>query len=177
MKRRWILFAPLGVVALLAGLFGYALTTGVDPKAMPSALEGREMPDFRLSSVQDPQQILTRDSLTGEPFMLNIWATWCPSCKWEHPYLNSLAEEGVRIIGVNYKDDRALAQEWLTDYANPYEIDVYDPNGDLGFELGVTGAPEMFFIDSSGVIRHRYQGPIDSALWEDRLKAIYESLD
>lgn len=100
-----------------------------------------------------------------------------PSCKFEHPYLNSLASEGVRIIGVNYKDDRELAVTWLRDYANPYDIDVFDPNGDLGFELGVTGAPETFFVDSSGIIRHRFQGPIDSALWENKLKAVYDAME
>lgn len=177
MTRKWLLFLPLALVVVLAGLFGYALLSGVDPSEMPSALEGEPMPEFRLSTVQDSQQLLSAEDLTGEPFMLNFWATWCPSCKWEHPYLNSLANEGVRIIGVNYKDDRQLALDWLADYANPYEIDVYDPSGDLGFELGVTGAPETFFIDSQGVIRHRYQGPIDSALWDDKLKAVYESLE
>lgn len=177
MNRKWVFFLPLSLVVLLASLFAYALLTGVDPSEMPSALEGEEMPDFQLSSVQDSRQVLTMDDLTGAPFMLNFWATWCPSCKWEHPYLNSLSQEGVRIIGVNYKDERDLALAWLNDYANPYELDLFDPNGDLGFELGVTGAPETFFVDSNGVIQYRYQGPIDSALWNDELKAVYESLD
>ena len=177
MNRRWILFLPLGLIVVLAALFSYALLSGVDPSEMPSALEGEEMPGFRLSTVQDSLDMKTADDLVGEPFLLNIWATWCPSCKWEHPYLNSLSQEGVRIIGVNYKDERDLAQAWLRDYANPYEVDLYDPNGDLGFELGVTGAPETFFIDSQGVIQYRYQGPIDSALWQDELKAVYENLE
>lgn len=177
MSRKWVLFLPLSLVLLLAGLFAYALLSGVDPSEMPSALEGEEMPAFRLSTVQDSRDMREVEDLLGAPFLLNIWGTWCPACKWEHPYLNSLAQEGVRIIGVNYKDERDLAQVWLKDYANPYEIDLFDPNGDLGFELGVTGAPETFFIDSEGVIRYRYQGPIDSALWQDELKAVYDSLN
>lgn len=176
MTRRWVLFLPLTLIVLLAGLFGYALLAGVDPRHMPSALQGEPMPEFQLSTVQDNHHLMTVDNLLGEPFMLNIWATWCVSCKWEHPYLNSLSQEGVRIIGVNYKDERDLAQSWLANYANPYELDLYDPNGDLGFELGVTGAPETFFIDSKGVIQYRYQGPIDSAMWQDELKAVYDNL-
>lgn len=176
--KRWILFVPLMVVAVITGLFAYALLNEVDPRVIPSALEGRTMPAFQLTAVEDRQQFLTEQDLLGEPYIINFWATWCPSCRWEHPYLNSLAnEEGVRIIGVNYKDERDLAITWLQDYANPYALDIFDPNGDLGFEMGVTGAPETFFVDSKGVIQHRFQGPIDAALWNNRLKAVYDALD
>ena len=177
MSKRLVFFMPLVAIAAMMALFAFALLTGVNPQEMDSALEGREMPAFRLTDVNDSQRTLTEESLEGEPYLMNFWATWCPSCKFEHPYLNSLASEGVRIIGVNYKDDRELAVTWLRDYANPYDIDVFDPNGDLGFELGVTGAPETFFVDSSGIIRHRFQGPIDSALWENKLKAVYDAME
>lgn len=177
MSKRLVFFLPLVAIAVMMALFAFALLTGVNPQEMDSALEGRAMPEFRLSDVNDSQRTLTEEDLAGEPYLLNFWATWCPSCKFEHPYLNSLASEGVRIIGVNYKDDRDLAVDWLRDYANPYEVDVFDPNGDLGFELGVTGAPETFFVDSSGTIQHRFQGPIDSALWENKLKAVYDAME
>ncbi len=177
MSKRLVFFLPLIAIAVMMALFAFALLTGVNPQEMDSALEGRTMPEFRLSDVNDSQRILTEEDLAGEPYLLNFWATWCPSCKFEHPYLNSLASEGVRIIGVNYKDERDLAVTWLRDYANPYEVDVFDPNGDLGFELGVTGAPETFFVDSSGTIQHRFQGPIDSALWENKLKAVYDAME
>lgn len=177
MNKRWFLFIPLIVVMAMSALFAYALLTGVDPKELPSALKGREMPEFELSTVEDSSATLTAADLKGEPYLLNFWATWCPSCKYEHPYLNALSNEGVRIIGVDYKDDRDLALQWLKDYANPYQIGLFDPNGDLGFELGVTGAPETFFVDSKGIIRHRFQGPIDAAKWENELKAIYDAMD
>lgn len=177
MNKRWILFIPAVAVFGLLGLFGYVFWSGVDTREVPSALEGRTMPSFQLSEVGDADSVLTEDRLAGEPYLMNFWATWCPSCKFEHPYLNALASEGVRIIGVNYKDERDLANEWLAEYANPYDIDIFDPNGDLGFELGVTGAPETFFVDSSGVIQHRYQGPIDSAVWNNELKAIYDAME
>lgn len=177
MSKRLVLFLPLMAIAAMMSLFAFVLLTGVNPQEMDSALEGREMPAFRLSDVNDRERMLTEADLHGDPYLMNFWATWCPSCKFEHPYLNSLASEGVRIIGINYKDDRELAVEWLRDYANPYALDVFDPNGDLGFELGVTGAPETFFVDSSGIIRHRFQGPIDSALWENKLKAVYDAMD
>ena len=177
MSIRWVLFLPAIAVFGLLGLFGYVFWKDIDVRDVPSAREGKPMPEFRLTAVDDAQTVLTRGSLDGEPYLMNFWATWCPSCKFEHPYLNSLASEGVRIIGVNYKDERDLALTWLADYANPYEIDIYDPNGDLGFELGVTGAPETFFVDSSGVIQHRYQGPIDAAVWDNKLKAIYDAME
>lgn len=176
MKKKLIFAIPLVVVAAMFGVFGYALVSGVDPKSVPSALTGEQLPDFKLSALQDEKAFLSRDDITGEPMLINIWATWCGSCKYEHPVLNSLAASGVRIIGINYKDDRALALKWLDEYADPYEVDVYDPNGDLGFDLGVTGAPETFFVDSEGNVQYRFQGPITDQLWQDKLKAIYDEM-
>jgi cytochrome c biogenesis protein CcmG/thiol:disulfide interchange protein DsbE len=163
------------VFALFA-VFGYALLSGVDPRAVPSALTGQSLPEFKLTKLEDGKQFLTKDEIVGEPMLVNIWATWCGSCKYEHPVLNSLAANGVKIIGINYKDDRTLALEWLVDYADPYLINIYDPSGDLGFDLGVTGAPETFFVDSNGMVQHRYQGPITNEIWEQKLKVIFDEM-
>lgn len=176
MKVKAVFLAPLIVVALLFSVFGYALLSGLDPKNVPSALTGEVLPDFKLTTLESTKDFLSREDLIGQPMLVNIWATWCGSCKYEHPVLNSLAANGVMIVGINYKDDRTLALKWLKDYADPYEVNVYDPNGDLGFDLGVTGAPETFFIDSSGQVHFRYQGPITNAVWEEKLKAIYDEM-
>ncbi len=176
MKIKPILILPLFVVTVLFAVFGYALVTGVDPKAVPSALTGKSLPDFKLSDLVDNKQFLTRSDIIGEPMLVNIWATWCTSCKYEHPVLNSLAASGVKIIGINYKDDRDLAMNWLRDYADPYDVNIFDPNGELGFDLGVTGAPETFFVDSNGRVQHRYQGPITDKIWENQLKAIFDEM-
>lgn len=176
MNKRTMFLLPAVVVFALFSLFGYALVSGVDPKNVPSALTGEELPNFKLTALEDGKQYLTRADITGEPMLVNIWATWCGACKYEHPVLNSLAASGVKIIGINYKDDRELALKWLDDYADPYVVDVFDPNGDLGFDLGVTGAPETFFVDSKGRVHHRYQGPITDELWENKLKAIFDEM-
>jgi cytochrome c biogenesis protein CcmG/thiol:disulfide interchange protein DsbE len=175
MKKPLVLVPLLGVFAMFS-VFGYALLSGVDPKAVPSALTGQSLPEFKLTALEDGKQFLTKADIVGEPMLVNIWATWCGSCKYEHPVLNSLAANGVKIIGINYKDDRSLALDWLVDYADPYLINVYDPSGDLGFDLGVTGAPETFFVDSNGKVQHRYQGPITNEIWEKDLKVIFDEM-
>lgn len=176
MKVKAVLVLPLFVVFLMFSVFGYALLSGVNPANVPSALTGDEIPDFKLSELQDAKKFLGREDITGEPMLVNIWATWCGSCKYEHPVLNSLAASGVRIIGINYKDDRELALQWLDEYADPYDVDIFDPNGNLGFDLGVTGAPETFFVDSQGRVQYRFQGPITNELWDQKLKAIYDDM-
>lgn len=176
MQVKPLFLVPLVAVLLMFGVFGYALLSGVDPKEVPSALTGDALPEFKLTSLQEDDTFLSKDDIIGEPMLVNIWATWCGSCKYEHPVLNSLAASGVKIIGINYKDERDLALKWLAEYADPYAIDLYDPNGDLGFDLGVTGAPETFFVDSKGNVQYRYQGPITNAIWESRLKAIFDEM-
>jgi cytochrome c biogenesis protein CcmG/thiol:disulfide interchange protein DsbE len=176
MKNRPLFILPLAGVIILFSIFGYALLSGVDPKAVPSALTGQSLPDFKLTALEDDKKFLSRAQIIGEPMLVNIWATWCGSCKYEHPVLNSLAASGVKIIGINYKDDRQLALKWLVDYSDPYDVDIYDPSGDLGFDLGVTGAPETFFVDSNGDVQHRYQGPITNEIWQKKLKVIFDEM-
>lgn len=176
MKMKVWLVLPLVIVALLFVVFGAALVKGVDPTEVPSALTGKSLPEFKLTRLQDGEEFLKRTDIIGEPMLLNVWATWCGACKYEHPVLNRLAANGVKIIGLNYKDDRSLALQWLADYADPYAVDLFDPNGVLGFDLGVTGAPETFFVDSKGRVQHRFQGPITDKLWQTKLKAIYDGL-
>jgi cytochrome c biogenesis protein CcmG/thiol:disulfide interchange protein DsbE len=176
MKNRPLFILPLAGVIVLFSIFGYALLSGIDPKGVPSALTGQSLPDFKLTALEDDKKFLSRSQIIGEPMLVNIWATWCGACKYEHPVLNSLAASGVKIIGINYKDDRQLALQWLVDYADPYDVDIYDPNGDLGFDLGVTGAPETFFVDSNGDVQYRYQGPITNEIWQDKLKVIFDEM-
>ncbi len=88
-----------------------------------------------------------RTLIDGKPLLLNVWATWCPTCRAEHQFLNGLAQQGVRVVGMNYKDDRQKAMSWLQRLGNPYRLSLYDGNGLLGLDLGVYGAPETFLID------------------------------
>jgi len=105
--------------------------------------------------------------------LLNVWGTWCPSCRDEHADLMWLAEdEGVPIVGLNYKDQRAEAKAWLERLGDPYSTNVYDPEGSLGFDLGVYGAPETFVIGAGGTVLHRHVGVVNKQVWEETLRPL-----
>ncbi|MDD2049752.1 DsbE family thiol:disulfide interchange protein [Pseudomonas putida] len=171
--KRWIMVLPLAVFLLVAvflyrGLF-------LDPTELPSAMIGKTFPAFALKTVQDGKP-LTEADLIGKPALVNVWATWCPSCKVEHPYLNKLAEQGVVIHGVNYKDDNAAAIKWLAEFHNPYQLNISDEQGSLGLNLGVYGAPETFLVDAKGIIRYKHVGVVDATVWREQLAPLYQGL-
>ena len=111
----------------------------------------------------------------GKPALINVWATWCFSCRVEHPYLLQLAEQGVTIYGLNYKDEPLKASQWLVDLGNPYAETVVDQSGDFGLDLGVYGAPETYVIDAKGIIRHRHVGVVDEQVWLEQLQPFFEA--
>src|SRR5690606_29563688 len=172
--QRLKLFIPLIVFALLALLFWRGLS--LDPNAMPSALLNKPVPEFQLPSLEDPQAMVSRDIFQGEVSLLNVWATWCPPCYDEHPYLVKLSQEGVRIIGVNYKDKVEDSQRWLTELGNPYEVTIQDPEGRLGVDLGVSGWPETYVVDAKGLIRYKHVGVVDDKAWREQLEPLVKSL-
>lgn len=173
MSSRLKLFLPLGLFALLAGLLFRGLS--LDPQALPSALIDKPLPQFELTLLADGSAFSNADLKRG-PLLLNVWATWCIACRVEHPYLQTLADTGVPIYGVNYKDDNKAARDWLRDLGDPYQASVVDADGSLGLDLGVYGAPETYFIDAEGVIRYRHVGIIDERIWTTRLQPIFQSL-
>ncbi len=161
--RRLILFVPLAIFFVL-GIFLYQ-GLQIDPTKLPSALIDKPMPKFELTSLYDEQTLLTEADLKGKPALLNVWATWCPSCKQEHAQLNKIKEEGYVIYGINYKDERGKAKEWLRRYLDPYAANVFDEKGALGLDLGVYGAPETYVLDANGVIRYKHVGVVDEKVW------------
>lgn len=171
--KRWIMVLPLAVFLLVAVFLYRGLY--LDPAELPSAMIGKPFPAFALPNVQGDRQ-LTEADLKGKPALVNVWATWCISCKVEHPVLNKLAQQGVLIYGVNYKDINADALKWLAEFHNPYQMDIRDEQGTLGLDLGVYGAPETFFIDAKGIIRDKYVGVIDETVWREKLAPVYQGL-
>jgi cytochrome c biogenesis protein CcmG/thiol:disulfide interchange protein DsbE len=171
--RRLLLLLPLAVFLALAVLLYRGLS--LDPAELPSALIDKPLPQFSLPSVDEPQSMITQADFKG-PALVNVWATWCISCKVEHPVLTALSQRGVTIYGINYKDQREAAQKWLKEFHNPYLLDVDDAEGSLGLDLGVYGAPETFLIDGQGVIRHKFVGVIDERVWQEQLAPLYSQL-
>lgn len=178
--QRLKLFIPLAIFAVLAVLFWRGLS--IDPTAMPSALIDKPVPAFglpvlRQAAAGESEEKLTEDIFKGRVSLLNVWATWCVSCRVEHPFLIDLAEQGVAIIGVNYKDDTVAARQWLQDLGDPYEHNIVDADGYLGLDLGVFGAPETYVVDRAGVIRYKHVGVVDARVWQDTLLPIVTHLN
>ena len=167
MSSRLKLFAPF-IVFIVVGVF---LARGLsnDPSYLPSALIGKPMPAFSLPSLQESSQTLTKAIYEGKPYLVNIWGTWCRTCYYEHPYLVELAEQGVLILGVNWRDDHNEALKWLDRLENPYSHIVEDKHGRLVLDLGVTAAPETFVVDREGIIRYRHTGQLTPDVWKSHI--------
>lgn len=162
--RRVFLFIPF-IICVVLGVF-FVKGLSLDPTELPSAKLGKAFPPFELQDLIEPQEVRNQLQLKGEVRLVNVWATWCPTCKQEHSFLNKLARtEGVNIIGINYKDERSKAVQWLKRYGDPYQFNIYDDKGSLGLDLGVYGAPETYIVDSEGVIQYRHVGAVDSKVW------------
>jgi len=157
LKLKFIL--PLIAFALLVALLFVGLSN--DPRRVPSPLVGKPAPAFELPRLQDPNVTFSPEMLKGEVWLLNIWASWCSGCQVEHPVLNELAKQNlVSIVGFDYKDTNAQAKAWLAKLGNPYRLVVTDQKGLVGFDYGVYGVPETFFIDKKGIIRYKHIGPV-----------------
>ena len=158
MKRRLLLLLPLLGFLVLGGFLYQGLS--MNPFDRDSALMAREFPAFELTTLEDPERTVDASLLEGEVTLVNVWGEWCPTCKQEMPQLLDLADRGVRLVGVDYKDTREKGREFLAEFGNPFEVNVFDPEGTLGFDLGVYGAPETFLVDADGVIRYHHTGYI-----------------
>ena len=158
----------LVAVFLFKGLFS-------DPTRLDSALVGREVPQFELPDLYQPDVIHDNRIIGQRPLLINVWATWCPTCYAEHTFLNQLlAEEQVYIIGLNYKDDsRGAAVRWLQNLGDPYAINLFDATGLLALDLGVYGAPETYVVDKHGVILYRHVGDLNERVWRREVGPIY----
>lgn len=176
MFKRVMLFAPLALFVVLAGFFFYALEVRKERPndTLVSVLIDQPFPAFDLASLGGGELNL-QDLVTGEVTLVNVWASWCPSCRFEHPYLAGLSESGVRIVGLNYKDTAENAKNWLAQYGDFYEFHIADPAGRLGLDLGVYGAPETYLIDAQGVIRYKRVGVVDERIWQ-KIKPLYDQL-
>lgn len=173
MKTKYLF--PLIAFFALAGLLGVGLT--LNPKELPSALINKPAPDFTLNLLNENNGTFSPSHYKGKRWILNVWASWCPSCKYEHPIFNEIASKtNIPLVGLNYKDQPQDASRWLAARGNPYDKIPSDINGDVGIEWGVYGAPETFVIDESGNILFRHAGPIDPAILEKQIAPFFPEL-
>jgi cytochrome c biogenesis protein CcmG/thiol:disulfide interchange protein DsbE len=167
-----MVWLPLAVFAVLVGFFFKGLT--LDPNEQPSALIGQPVPEFQLTDLNTGQP-LSREQLPQQPFLLNVWASWCITCQVEHPYLTQLSQR-MPVVGLNYKDTETAARNWLQKLGDPYAVQIFDPTGRLGLDLGVAGAPETFLVDGSGVIQARIQGEVNQRVFERQIQPLLETV-
>ena len=169
---RWSL--PLAIFLVIAGFLYVGLYR--DPHAVPSPLIGKPAPQFSLVELHQPGQKLGTTDLRGQVWLLNVWASWCVSCREEHPLLVALSKaDVVPIIGLDYKDKPEDGLAWLADNGNPYTKSVVDRDGRVGIDWGVYGVPETFVVDKTGVIRYKQIGPLtESALKQKILPLVRE---
>ena len=151
---------PLIIFGLLVVLLVVGLVKAKYVRDVPSPLIGKAVPVFSIATVEDPLRNFTNKDLVGEVSLVNIWASWCVSCRAEHKLLNDIAKQGVKIYGINYKDELPDARRWLSLYGNPYVKSAHDITGRAGIDWGVYGTPETFVIDKKGLIRYKHTGPV-----------------
>ena len=173
MKRS---FWPLLIFAVLLGFLGLGLK--LDPRQVPSPLIGQAAPSFTLPHLDAPDTLGSPQDLQGQVWLFHVWASWCVSCRQEHPTLLALARTGkVPIYGLNYKDQTDAALKWLHQHGNPYLDSFSDPHGIVGIEYGVYGVPETFVIDKQGVIRYKHTGPLTPKDLDKTLLPLVEKLN
>ena len=166
---------PLVGFVLIAGLLGYGLR--LDPKLVPSPLIDKKAPSFSLAMLEQPTRKLSTADLVGQVWILNVWASWCVSCRAEHAVITALAKRNlVAVVGLNYKDDPADAERWLQQFGNPYATSVIDRDGRVGIDWGVYGVPETFVIGADGLIRYKHIGPVTHESLEQKIMPVLKEL-
>ena len=167
-------FMPLIIFAVLVILLAVGLT--LNPRLVPSPLIGKPAPEFELPLLLKQGSFSNKD-LIGHVTLVNVWASWCFACRQEHEAVKYLSRQGVRVIGLNYKDEASDAKQWLAKLGNPYQAIVADRDGRAAIDWGVYGAPETFLIDQQGIIRHKVIGPLSDQEKFDALMTVMQTLN
>jgi cytochrome c biogenesis protein CcmG/thiol:disulfide interchange protein DsbE len=165
MKRSLWFLLPGGLFIALVAFLYFGLYN--DPREIPSPLIGKPAPAFSLETLDDPSRTVGTADYQGRPYLVNVWGTWCPECRREHEVLLAIARTKiVPIVGLNWKDDRELAQRWLVQLGNPYDSVAFDPEGQAAIDWGVYGAPETFLVSADGTVLYKRIGPMNLEVWQ-----------
>lgn len=172
--KRFLL--PLGIFVTLVLFLGIGLR--LNPREVPSPFIGKPAPVFSLAQLNEADKTIAPQDMLGKVWLLNVWASWCVSCRQEHPVLMDLSAKGiVPIIGLNYKDGREDGIAWLRQFGNPYQLSAFDAKGKVGIDYGVYGVPETFLIDKLGVIRYKHIGPVTPEVIAEKLLPLIKELN
>ncbi|MCW5580833.1 MAG: DsbE family thiol:disulfide interchange protein [Luteimonas sp.] len=163
-----IVIVFIALVGLLS--YGVLVSDRSGRESLPSPLIGKPAPEFSLPVLHEPGKLVSSQDLRGQPYLLNVWGSWCPACRVEHPVLTRFAEtKRLRVIGYNWKDEHADAMRWLAQFNNPYWLVLVDYDGKTAIDWGIYGAPETFLVDGDGIVRWKHVGPMTDAVVRDEL--------
>ena len=179
-RRRTLAAIIVVVFVALLGLllYGVLQSDRADRESLPSPLIGKPAPEFSLPVLHEPDRMVSAADLRGQPYVLNVWGSWCPACQVEHPVLARFAEtKRVRVIGYNWKDEREDALRWLAKFGNPYWLVLTDYEGRSAIDWGIYGAPETFLVDGNGTIAWKFVGPVTDAVIAGQLLPALERIE
>ena len=169
-------FIPVAIFVMLAGVMAWGLLWRGDKDALRSTFIEKPAPDFALPKLLAEDETVSIEDLKGNgPVVVNFWASWCAPCRVEHPELVKLANEGVRVVGINYKDDDEKAKRFLEGLGNPFEAVGVDETGRTGITYGVAGLPETFVLDAAGTILYKHVGPINPGELDEKIRPAIEA--
>ncbi|MEW6163788.1 MAG: DsbE family thiol:disulfide interchange protein [Pseudomonadota bacterium] len=167
---------PLGIFIVLVALLAVGLN--LNPREVPSPLVGKPAPAFAVPQLHATDKTFSPKDMLGKVWLFNVWASWCVSCREEHPILVEFGKTGtVPIVGLNYKDKREDGQRWLARFGDPYLLSAFDADGRIGIDYGVYGVPETYLIDKAGVIRFKQIGPITPEVLEKKIIPLVQELN
>ena len=170
-----IRYLPIAAFVVLLALLAFGLTN--DPRDIPSPLVGKAVPEFKLPDLYETEKTVSPDQMKGKVWMLNVFASWCVSCRAEHAVVSQFVKDSqLEVIGLNYKDEVVDAKGWLAEHGNPYTAIAVDYDGRVGIDWGVYGVPESYLIDKKGNIRHKFTGPITPQIVDETLKPMLKQL-
>jgi cytochrome c biogenesis protein CcmG/thiol:disulfide interchange protein DsbE len=161
---------PIVLFVLLGVLLAIGLKIADHKTEIPSPLIGKKIPEFSLPALGQDGVTITHEDLIGQPFLINVWASWCPTCRTEHPFVEQLAASGrLRVVGLNYRDEEEDALAWLEYFGNPYALNMADVSGRTAIDFGVYAAPESFLVDAEGYILFKQVGMLTPEIIEKEI--------
>jgi cytochrome c biogenesis protein CcmG, thiol:disulfide interchange protein DsbE len=173
-RKQWMFIVGAAVLIAIAGSYSIATWRYHEPASL---MVGQPVPEFALPSLQDPGRTITAKELRGEPYLISVWASWCPNCADEHSAVAVLSQiYGLKIVGLNYRDERGDALRWLEKHGNPYVMTLFDESGDTAEKMRAFTTPHHILVDAEGMIRWKYAGEMSDKLFRTQLSPAWDAL-